>query len=144
MFRTLILCLGLCLILAGCQKVATRASPPATTQKKEAAQGQEPAPPASASKVARIVFLDKQEACACTETRIGASWEVLTKALGTPPKVKVERVHMDTDPMTADPYVKMRPVMVAPAVYFLGPDDKLLEVLQGELTAEKVKAQLGG
>lgn len=141
MIRTIPLSLGLCLVLAGCQKVEDKPpTPTAAAEKKEAAPAR---PSASTSKVARIVFVDKQEACACTETRINTSWEVLTKALGTPPRVKVERVHMDTDPMTADPYTKMRPVMVAPAVYFFGPDDKLLEVLQGELTAEKVKKQLG-
>ena len=145
MNKLITLSLGMSLLLAACQKETRQ---PAAGKAQETRAARETPKPAEgkakarASKVTRVVFLDKQEACDCTKTRIELSWNALTDALGNPPAIKVERVHMDTDPMTADPYKKMRPVMVAPAIYFLGEQDKLLEVLQGEVSKDKIKKLL--
>lgn len=87
----------------------------------------------SKTKVARIVFVDKANACKCTRDRIDASWNALKIALGEGSSVKVERIHLDTEPAKAKPYGKMRPVMVIPGVYFLDEKGELVGMLQGEL-----------
>ena len=59
--------------------------------------------------------------------------------VGFPPVPDVERIHMDQAPNKAAPYKAKRPIMVPPAIYFFGKGDKLLEVLQGEITADQIK-----
>ena len=54
--------------------------------------------------------------------------------------IDVERLHMDTQAAKAAPYVKQRAIMVPPALYFYDAKGTLLEVLQGELKPDKLKA----
>lgn len=144
-YRTMIPALALGLLLAaGCQKAAGDAPPPAAEAKAAAkpAGNMATKPAAGTSKVARIVFVDKGKACACTKERIDASWKALTEVTGWPPVPDLERIHMDTDPNKAAPYKAKKAIMVAPAIYFFDAGDKLLQVLQGEVTVEQVKAAL--
>lgn len=97
----------------------------------------------SSGAVARIVFVDKEKACACTRERIDKSWKALTGVVGYPPVPDVERIHMDSQAAKADPYKKQRAIMVPPAIYFFDKQGKLVEVLQGEVKSEQVKKLLG-
>lgn len=97
---------------------------------------------APSSAVTRVVFLDKEEACACDKKRAAASWKALKDVIGTSRTPAVERVHVDTQPLLAAPVKAKRATMVLPGVYFLGKDDKLLTLLQGEVTAEQIKKAL--
>ena len=99
--------------------------------------------PAASGAVSRIVFVDKEKACACTRDRIDKSWKALTDVVGYPPVPDVERIHMDSQAARAEPYTKQRPIMVPPAIYFLDGQGKLVEVLQGEVKREQVKKVLG-
>ncbi len=92
--------------------------------------------------VARIVFVDQEECCACTRDRTDATWAALQGALETSPKVPVQRIHSDTEAGAAGPYLALRPMMVVPGLYFLDADGQLIEMLQGELTAEAIGALL--
>jgi hypothetical protein len=92
--------------------------------------------------VARIVFLDQEECCACTRDRTDATWAALQGALENDRQVPVERIHSDTQAELAGPYLTLRPMMVVPGLYFLDADDQLVEMLQGELTAEAIGAPL--
>ena len=90
-------------------------------QRSNAAVGEAAASAANrkATKVTRIVFVGKENACACTRRAIDGGWAALQKALGTPPKVPVERLQIDTEAAKVAPYQKQKPMMALPAIYFL-------------------------
>jgi hypothetical protein len=124
-----------------CERETATASskPAASTPVKPATTNK----PASTGVVSRIVFVDKERACACTRERIDNSWKALTEVVGYPPVPDVERIHMDSQVAKAEPYKKHRPIMVPPAIYFFDKQGKLLEVLQGEVKSAQVKKVLG-
>jgi len=99
---------------------------------------------ATESKIAKVVFVGKQNACDCTRKRVDAGWASLQKALGTPAKVPVERLQIDVDGAKVDPYRKQKAMMALPAIYFVDGKATVLELLQGEVTAEQVQKVLGG
>jgi len=93
--------------------------------------------------VSRIVFLDLEDACECKRSRIDASWNALQDALsGAHAAPPVERIHMDNQPGQATPYQNMKPVMVAPALYFLDDDSRLVSFLQGEVSDGQISESL--
>ena len=93
--------------------------------------------------VARIVFIDKENCCQCTQDRIDASWAALQAALaGRASPVPVERVHVDTQPELAAQYRNKQAFMALPAVYLLDGSGNVVELLQGELTHAQVSAAL--
>ena len=118
-----VLCLLFTLPLAGCR----RSGPPAAP---------------AGSKVARIVFVDKQNACKCTRAKVDATWESLKIAVADHSKIPVERIHIDTQEDKVAPYKKMRPIMAVPAVYFLDAKGRLIGMLQGELQAAQIAKYL--
>jgi hypothetical protein len=125
----------------GCKREATHGSSKAAaaTRVKPATASK----PLSSGAVSRIVFVDKEKACACTRERIDKSWKALTDVVGYPPIPDVERIHMDSQAAKAEPYKKQRAIMVPPAIYFLDKQGKLVEVLQGEVKSGQVKKVLG-
>lgn len=122
---------------AGCQR--TRAATGASS-------ATAPAPAVAAKpdtpKVARIVFVGKEHACDCTRKTVDAAWAVLEKALGTPAKLPVERLHVDTEAAKVEPYRQQKPIMALPAIYFVDGKNAVIELLQGEVTADQVGAAL--
>jgi hypothetical protein len=94
------------------------------------------------SKVARVVFMDKEHACECTRKRVEDSWTALQTALGTPPKLPVERIHIDTQAPQADPYTSTKPLMALPGIYFVDQRQRVSELLQGEVKAAEIEAVL--
>ena len=93
----------------------------------------------STNVVAKVVFVDQEECCECTQNRIDGTWAVLSTALEGR-EIDVERLHRDTQEADVAKYHEMRPIMVVPAVYFLDSEGKIVEVLQGEVTEEQIKA----
>ena len=69
-------------------------------------------------------------------------WKALTDVVGFPPVPDVERIHMDSQPEKAAPYQKRRAIMVPPAIYFLDKQDRLVQMIQGEVKSEQVRATL--
>jgi hypothetical protein len=96
----------------------------------------------AAAQVARIVFIDQQEACECTRKRIDDTWAALQTALGSPATLAVERIHLDTEAVRAEKFTAYKPLMVPPGVYFLDAGDVVVEMLQGEVTTEQIAAVL--
>jgi hypothetical protein len=94
------------------------------------------------SKVARVVFMDKEHACECTRKRVDDTWAALQTALGTPPKLPIERIHIDTQAAQAAPYTGAKPLMVPPGIYFVDQQLRVFELLQGEVKAEEITAIL--
>jgi hypothetical protein len=136
---TLFLGIVFCSSLAalGCER--SRAAPGATgpTSAVQAAA----AKPTTA-KVARIVFVGKEHACDCTRKSVDAGWTALQQALGTPAKLPVERLQVDTQGDKVAPYRQQKPMMALPALYFVDDKSTVLELLQGEVTAEQIVAVL--
>lgn len=98
---------------------------------------------ASDAEVTTVVFIDKQKACDCTRKRADDAFANLEAALGTPPKIPVERIYIDTEKERAAPYLEMHNVMVVPGIYFLDAKGELVAMLQGEQSTEQLSAALG-
>jgi hypothetical protein len=136
-----LLCLGITVFFAfsteGCQRsrAATGASSVPSATQAAAAKPDTP-------KVARIVFVGKEHACDCTRKSVDAGWAALQKALGTPAKLPVERFHVDTEAAKVEPFRQQKPIMALPAIYFVDGKNTVVELLQGEVTAEQVAAIL--
>jgi hypothetical protein len=113
-----------------------------------AACGSEPAGAATATAeaarapVAKVVFIGQQESCDCTRARIDGTWAALQEVIEGGVTVPVERIRMDTQHDQAAPYIAMQALMVAPGLYLLDADGQLIEMLQGELTAEQIERAL--
>ena len=88
-------------------------------------------------KFAKVVFIDKQNACDCTKKRIDGAWAALQGALGKPTSLRVERIHVDTEAAKAEAYTMLKPLVVPPGVYFVDQRDSVVETLQGEITTEQ-------
>jgi hypothetical protein len=97
----------------------------------------------SQTKLARIVFVDKEKCCQCTQDRIDASWTALQAALaGRKVALPVDRVHVDTQPEQAAKYRNKQPFTALPAIYLLDGSGNVVELLLGELTQAQVSAAL--
>ena len=94
------------------------------------------------SKITRVVFIDKEHACECTRKRVDDTWAALQAALGTPPKLPIERIHIDTQAAQAAPYTGAKPLMVPPGIYFVDQQQRVVELLQGEVKTEEITAVL--
>lgn len=97
----------------------------------------------SAAKVVKIVFVAKEHACDCTRKKVDTALRALTQVLGEPPKIPVEMLKVDTQEDKVEPYRKQRPMMAVPAIYFVDGKGSVLDLLQGEITAEQIRHALG-
>jgi hypothetical protein len=126
-------------MLLGCNSSnAASGEAPASTANAFAAASATP----SATKVTKVVFVGKEHACDCTRKAVDAGWAALQNALGTPAKLPVERLQIDTEGSRVEPYRKQKPIMALPALYFLDGTQVVLELLQGEFTEAQVAAVL--
>jgi hypothetical protein len=101
--------------------------------------------PASADEsVTKIVFVGKDKPCDCTRKRIDATWAALEMALGTPPRLPVEKLAMDAQPDQVKPYHDQKPMMVIPGIYLVNAKGSVVNLLEGEVTAEQITAALAG
>lgn len=96
----------------------------------------------AATKVKKIVFVGKAKACNCTRKNVDAGWAALQQALGTPPKLTVERLQIDTHHDKVAPYRKQKALMALPGIYFLDGKGTVLTLLQGEVAAQKIMSTL--
>ena len=100
-----------------------------------ACTAQEPA----AAGVAKIVFVGKADACACTRKAVDAGWAVLEEALGKTAKVEVETIQIDVDQVAVEALKKKEPFMVLPVFYFLDGGGNVVGMLQGgDVTKEQI------
>jgi hypothetical protein len=125
--------LALTVILVACERAQPVSVPGATSTAAVT--------PVSSS-VAKIVFIDQEEACDCTHKRIADTWSAMQTALGTPPRLPVERIHLDTQAAQANAYTALKPLMVPPGIYFVDERNTVVEMLQGEVKTEQVAAVL--
>jgi len=62
----------------------------------------------------------------------------LRQVLGTPAKIPVEMLKVDTEEDKVEPYRKQKPMMAVPAIYFVDVKGAVIDMLQGEITAEQI------
>jgi hypothetical protein len=125
---------------AGCNRTSSAAAAQTTASATSVSQPAAANP--AAAKVARIVFVGKEHPCDCTRKALDAGWAALQKALGTPTKVPVEKLQVDTDGSKVDPYRNQKPIMALPAIYFLDGKGTVVELLQGEVTTDQIAGVL--
>lgn len=97
---------------------------------------------AVAAPVAKIVVVDKEQCCDCTRERTECTMTALNRAIENS-GIPVERLHIDTQQEEVAAYRAKRPVTVIPAVYLLGENGEVIELLQGEVKEEQFLAALG-
>jgi len=129
-FLPLLLTLG----LGACERTKAAPAPVAANPPASAVKSQ------PASKVAKIVFIDKEKACDCTRKRVEETWTALQSALGTPPALPVQRLHGDSQAAEAATYTNAKPLMVPPGIYFIDGQGAVVEMLQGEVEAKEIAA----
>jgi hypothetical protein len=100
------------------------------------------APTTRPARAARLVFVDLEKSCPCTQRRVASSWKALTAVLGRPPSIPLDRFHLDTQAAQADPYVDRRPIMVAPGLYVLDGSGNIIDLLQGEITEAQIRGAI--
>ena len=67
----------------------------------------------------------------------------MEQALAGHSDIKVEKLRVDEDVAQVGIYRSMKPIMVIPAIYLLDGDGKLIEMLQGQVTAAQVRKVIG-
>ena len=137
---TLLSGFSLLFAVAGCNKASNAAVAQTTTSMTSVSQAAAVSP--AAAKVTKIVFVGKERPCDCTRKALDAGWAALQKALGTPSKVPVEKLQVDTDGSKVDPYRNQKPIMALPAIYFLDGKGTVVELLQGEVTTDQIAGVL--
>jgi hypothetical protein len=118
---------------------ATPAVPPATSPAADPTGAGAVSTPSSP--VDRIVFVGKENACQCTRTAIDASWTALQEALGGA-SIPIEKLTIDTQAAQVAPYRDMQAILAIPAIYFFDALGGLVNMLQGEVTADAIRAIL--
>lgn len=125
----------------GCKRTSSAAAAQTTASATSVSQPAAANP--AATKVAKIVFVGKEHPCDCTRKALDAGWAALQKALGTPARVAVERLQVDTQGDKVEPYRQQKPIMALPAIYFLDGKGVATQLLQGEVTSEQIGQALG-
>ena len=138
-FLLLVLLGSVCCISIGCERAKT--TPGQADALAGSATPTLPAMPKK-SKVAKVVFIDKENCCDCTRKRIDASWAALQTALGGSAAIPIERIHVDTEAARAERYTLLKPLMVPPGIYFLNEREAVIEMLEGEIAEQQITSLL--
>jgi hypothetical protein len=137
----ILLAASLVLTAGGCKETSASTEAAASATQPVAAEPAAATKPATVT--AKIVFIDMENGCACTQKRVAGGWSALQAALAGKATPPVERLHSDTETEKAGAYEKLRPLLTVPALYFIDGQGALIELLQGEVTTEQIQAVLG-
>jgi hypothetical protein len=150
MSRTCVFLIAVCIIVTGgaIRAETTASSPssgPSTAPSVSTAPSASPASlsggPVQTSRL-RIVFVDKEVACACTRKAVDAGWKTLQSVVGPKPAVPIKRLFLDKQPAEVAVYRSKRPMVALPAIYVLDKSDKIVGMVQGEVKPEELKKLL--
>jgi len=94
--------------------------------------------------IASITFIGLKEACPCTRNRIDESWRVLQNTLALVPDLPVVRLQRDVDKEASLQLIRQHSLLVAPGLYFLDAERRIVELLQGEVTEKQILDLLQG
>ena len=115
------------------------------TQQSDVPKADEPTPAtaqAGPTRVTKVVFIGQKDSCKCTRERIDKTWPVVDSVLKGYKDITVRKIQIDVEAEEADRYDEMKSIMIAPGIFFMDKDDKLVEMIQGEVSADQVLAAL--
>ncbi|MGC4067174.1 MAG: hypothetical protein QM784_21545 [Polyangiaceae bacterium] len=138
---SLLVVLAVVYATSGCNESKASSAPVASST--AAVLAAAPTAARASAKTERVVFVDKEHACKCTQKRVDDSWAALQTALGNKASAMVERLHADTQENQVAPYAAMKAMVALPALYFLDAKGGFVDLLQGEVTKEQIQAVLG-
>jgi hypothetical protein len=124
------------LALNGCSRTVDGTPAPGASANASAA------PSTARATVARIAFVDQEEACDCTRKRIDDSWAALQSAMKQSREVPVQRIHRDTQPVDVAPLSAKRAFIAVPAIFLLDGSGEVIDMLQGEVTDKEIATAL--
>ena len=125
------------LLLVGCTTEAEPTPPTAEASPPAAVEA-----PVARAAVHHVVFVGQAEGCSCTKARVAASWAALQEVVTIHP-LPVERIDVHEDAERVQELDSLQRFVTTPAVYFLAEDGSLVEMLQGELSAELIREVTG-
>ncbi len=95
-----------------------------------------------ATTVDKIVFVGKAKACDCTKETIATSWSALKEALAKGEDLPITKLQVDKDSEKVAVYRDQDALMAIPGIYLVSGESKVLELLQGEVTASQIGTAL--
>jgi hypothetical protein len=131
---TLFVALAVSVAAAGCSRSSAATTPAASAS-----------PDAAARKVctiAKIVFVGEEHGCPCRKARLDAGWAALQEAMGTPSKLPVETLHIDTEAPKVQQYTQQKPILTMPGIYLVDASNKVIDMLQGDITRAQIDATI--
>ena len=128
---------------AGCRAAPTQGTQ-ATSTAASSVESAATTGATAAGRVTQVVFIGQREACKCTRNRIDATWAALEQVLANHPEIEVKKLEQDVQQEEADRYDELKPLMVAPGVYLMDGNGKLVQMLQGALTSKQLEQAMGG
>ena len=131
--------LGIVTLAAMFSLACNKTSLAGTEQGSNSKIAQVESPAKAENKVARIVFVGQKQACDCTRNRIETTWNTLSDVLKAKTGIPVKRIQCDVDVEETKKMAKLKPLMVAPGIYFINKKEGLVELLQGEVTKEQIE-----
>lgn len=97
------------------------------------------AKPAAVGRAAKLVLVDKEQACDCTQAKVDAAWAAIRATWGSD-RPAPQRIHADTQAAALEPLRRKRPMVTVPAVYVLDDSGGVLALLQGDVTEAALRA----
>jgi hypothetical protein len=134
---TLVFAAAISIAAVGCNRSSAATAPAAGAS--STASALKPA-----GKIAKVVFVGEEHGCPCRQGRIDAGWAALQQALGTPPKIPIEKLYVDTEGPKVLPYTQQKPIGTMPGIYLVDGANKVLDMLQGDMTSAQIQAAIAG
>jgi hypothetical protein len=131
---TLFVALTVSIAAAGCSR-SSAATAPAASAAPDAA-------PRKVGTITKIVFVGEEHGCPCRQGRIDAGWAALQEAMGTPAKLPVEKIFVDTQGPKVQVYTQQKPILTMPGIYLVDAANKVIDMLQGDITRAQIDASM--
>jgi hypothetical protein len=128
---------ALAALVTGCSQPEAPVAEPALGPR---LAGAEPAlKPFSGRPAARLVFVDKEHPCDCTQAKIDTAWSAVAAVWGRD-RPAPERIHADTQAAALGALRQKRPMVAVPAIYVLDGEGGVVSLLQGDVTEADLRA----
>jgi hypothetical protein len=127
--------------VAGCNRPSAATAAVASDASRASALSA-PAANTPAGKLAKVVFVGEEHGCPCRQARLDAGWAALEQAMGTPPKLPVEKIHVDTQSAKVQVFTQQKPILTMPGIFLVDGANKMLDMLQGDITRAQIDAAI--
>jgi hypothetical protein len=92
--------------------------------------------------LAKVVFVGEEHGCPCRQARLDAGWAALQEAMGSPSKLPVEKIHVDTQSAKVQVFTQQKPILTMPGIFLVDGANKMLDMLQGDITRAQIDAAI--